>query len=405
MMERVFILVIDSLGVGSMSDVVKDRPQDVGANTFYHILDQAKTITLPAMEELGIYQLLKHPRLTPRPARAGYGALALSHFGADSYAGHQEIMGTIPAKPHLIPFVEVLTKVKKKLEVAGFEVTISNSQMPVLLVNQAVIVGDNIETDYGQIYNVSGCLDRISFAEVVRIGQLVRQQVAVSRVIALGGQAVSIEQMLKAVERREDGLVGMNCPKSGIYNQGYLSLHLGYGVERQGQVSSILTEQKKEVTLIGKMQDVISCPEATKIPAVPTDQVMIESISAFLEMKNGLVAATVQETDLAGHAQDVERYAEKLMLVDQYLTKLLPKMKRRDLLMLVGDHGNDPTIGHSQHTREKTILLAYSPSLSGNVDLGIRTTLADVGATVADFLGVTPTRDGISFLQSLKPTI
>lgn len=397
-MKRVLVLVLDSLGVGYMEDVKESRKQDIGANTFAHILDQAEGLSLPTFEELGIYQILKHPKLAARPAKAAYGCLNLQHFGADSYAGHQEIMGTIPAKPLLIPFIEVMEKVKRHLLEKGFQVRIPDPNNPILLVNEAVIVADNIETDYGQIYNVSGCLDKVSFAEVVRVGKAVREITEVSRVIALGGERVSIETMLAAVERRADGLVGMNCPKSGVYHHGYLSLHMGYGVNPDKQISSILVAAGKEVTLVGKMQDVISCQGAVKIPAVPTEKVMKDTIDAFLNMKEGLVSSTVQETDLAGHAEDPTLYGQKLMIVDACLREFLPKMTEEDLLIITGDHGNDPTIGHSQHTREKTILLAYSPGLKGNVNLGERHTLADIAATVADALGVDAPQDGESFL-------
>ena len=400
-MKRVFVLVLDSLGVGYMEDVKESRRQDIGANTFGHILDQAEDLALPTFEELGIYQILKHPKLAPRPAKAAYGSLSLQHYGADSYAGHQEIMGTIPAKPALIPFIEVMPKVKAALEQKGFSVRIPDESKPVLLVNEAVIVADNIETDYGQIYNVSGCFDKVPFSEVIRIGQTVRAAVEVSRVIALGGEDISIETMLEAVERRADGLVGMNCPKSGIYHHGYLSLHMGYGVDYRKQVSTILTDAGKEVVLVGKMQDVIECPGALKIPAVPTEKVMKDSIDAFLRMQTGLVSSTVQETDLAGHAEDVNLYAQKLMIADRYLKDFLPQMTEEDLLIITGDHGNDPTIGHSQHTRERTVLLAYSPKFPGNINLGIRHTLADIAATAAEALGVSAPQDGESFFGQL----
>ena len=400
-MKRVFVLVLDSLGVGYMEDVKESRRQAIGANTFGHILDQAEDLALPTFEELGIYQILKHPKLAPRPAKAAYGSLSLQHYGADSYAGHQEIMGTIPAKPALIPFIEVMPKVKAALEQKGFSVRIPDESKPVLLVNEAVIVADNIETDYGQIYNVSGCFDKVPFSEVIRIGQTVRAAVEVSRVIALGGEDISIETMLEAVVRRADGLVGMNCPKSGIYHHGYLSLHMGYGVDYRKQVSTILTDAGKEVVLVGKMQDVIECPGAPKIPAVPTEKVMKDSIDAFLRMQTGLVSATVQETDLAGHAEDVNLYAQKLMIADRYLKDFLPQMTEEDLLIITGDHGNDPTIGHSQHTRERTVLLAYSPKFPGNINLGIRHTLADIAATAAEALGVSAPQDGESFFGQL----
>ncbi|XBO86686.1 hypothetical protein AAGG52_04470 [Bacillus licheniformis] len=72
-------------------------------------------------------------------------------------------------------------------------------------------------------------------------------------------------------------------------------------------------------------------------------------------VKKGVIAATVQETDLAGHAQNPVRYANRIEMVDQYLPEILRKMTDQDLLMISADHGNDPTIGHNQHTREKRI--------------------------------------------------
>ena len=154
--------------------------------------------------------------------------------------------------------------------------------------------------------------------------------------------------------------------------------------------------------MVGKMQDVIECPGALKIPAVPTEKVMQDSIDAFLRMRTGLVSATVQETDLAGHAEDVDLYGQKLMTVDGYLKDFLPQMTAEDLLIITGDHGNDPTIGHSQHTRERTVLLAYSPGFSGNISLGVRHTLADIAATAAEALEVLAPQDGESFLSQLS---
>lgn len=114
-----------------------------------------------------------------------------------------------------------------------------------------------------------------------------------------------------------------------------------------------------------------------------------------------MIAATVQETDLAGHAQNPVRYANRIEMVDQYLPEILRKMTDQDLLMISADHGNDPTIGHNQHTREKTYLLAYHKKLSP-VNIGERKTLADIAATSADYLGLRNTENGSSFLHLMQ---
>ena len=404
MKQRVILVVIDSLGVGTMDDLLPDRAQDSGANTFAHILNEAENIAIPNLEWLGVNRILDHPRLqTPPEARAAYGRMKLAHFGADSYAGHQEIMGTRPQKPFIAPFRSVIRPVRQALEAAGYRVELPEPERPYLLVNEAVVVADNIETDYGQIYNVTAPLDRIPFETVLRIGRIVRANVAVNRVIALGGAQVPPERILASIERRSDGLVGVNCPKSGVYQVGYQCRHLGHGVDPGRQIGSILTAAGRPVTLIGKMQDVIECQDARKIPAVPTGLVMESVLREMDRMAEGLIAATVQETDLAGHAQDVARYAAKLMEVDRALGSILERMTGSDLLLLTADHGNDPTIGHSQHTREQTLVLAYGKGLSG-ANLGLRETLSDTAATIAEYFGVAAPENGVGFYRVLLKT-
>lgn len=287
------------------------------------------------------------------------------------------------------------------MEKEGYKVTIPNQDLPYLLINDLVIVADNIETDYGQIYNVSAPLDYIAFNEVLKIGQCVREHVKVNRVIALGGENVTPQHLQNSVERREDGLVGVNSPKSNVYNKGYQVRHLGFGINPEHQLPTLAIKAGYNVSLVGKMQDVIYCEGANKFPGVDTAQVMEDILAELDQVSNGVIAATVQETDLAGHAQDPVRYANRIEVVDRYLPKLLEKMKDDDLLIMSADHGNDPTIGHNQHTREKTYLLAYQKQCKP-VELGERKTLSDIAATAADFLGLSNIENGTSFLPLIE---
>lgn len=399
--RRVIILILDSLGVGYMSDAKDYHPQDVGANTFSHILDKVPSLQIPTFERLGINKILQHPNLKSMGNIASYGVCNLMHQGADSFEGHNEIMGTKPKRTYLAPFIENMDEVKQALEKAGYKVAIPNPELPYLLVNDFVIVADNIETDYGQIYNVSAPLDYISFDDVLKIGQCVRQHVKVNRVIALGGENVTPEHLQNSVERREDGLVGVNSPKSNVYKQGYQVRHLGYGISPEHQLPTLAIKAGLEVSLVGKMQDVIYCEGANKFPGVDTDQVMQGILSEMDHVQHGVIAATVQETDLAGHAQNPLRYANRIEVVESYLPHILEKMNDEDLLIMSADHGNDPTIGHNQHTREKTYLLAYHKKLTP-VHLGERKTLSDIAATAADYLGLANIENGTSFLPLMQ---
>ena len=395
MKKRAVVLVIDSLGIGSMND----SDESAYANTFGHILDRAKFISLKNLEALGINHVLNHARLAtpPRPL-ASYGCARLMHIGADSYMGHQELMGSKPKPPMTIPFFEAMDDVSVHLKRLNYAVEVIAGKC--LLVNGLVVIADNIEADFGQIYNVTAPLDFISFEDVLKIGREVRNVAKVSRVIPLGGCGVSACEIISSIETSGGkGATGVNCSKSGVYKKGYRVRHLGYGVQSEEQAPSILVKNAIPTCLIGKMADVIDCPGANFIEAIETDRVMCELIGKFEEMDYGFVAATVQETDLCGHTQDIERYAAKINTVDAYLGILLERMMEDDLLIITADHGNDPTIGHNHHTREKVFLLAYIKNQAPR-HLGERETLSDVGATVCRFFGVDKCENGVYLLHS-----
>ncbi|GAU75483.1 phosphopentomutase [Fusibacter sp. 3D3] len=398
MKKRAILLIIDSLGIGAMADVADVRPQDLGANTFGHILDYRPNLKIPNLKKMGIGSVLSHDAIIETHPIASYGRCALLHEGADSYLGHQEIMGTKPLPAKKMPFVGVIEAVKQGLEDSGYKVVIPDQTMPFLLVEDAVIVADNIETDYGQIYNVTGAIDVISFEKIQAIGKIVRELTKVNRVIALGGEGISVEWILSCVERRADGLIGVNSPKSGVYHQGYQVRHLGLGLNPEEQVQSAAIRAGKEVVLIGKMQDVIIGERAKRIVAIETSLVLTSILEALETTSSGLIAATVQETDLAGHAQDVNLYANLIEQVDEGIGKIIEKMTCEDLLIISADHGNDPCALHSQHTRENTFLLAYQKGRSAR-NLGDRKTLSDMAASIADFLEVDACKNGVSFIE------
>lgn len=398
-MKRVILLVIDSLGVGEMEDVMKVRPQDRGANTLKHVAEAVKDFNIPSLEALGVGYLVDSEKIK-RPANplGSYGKSKLAHFGADTYQGHQEIIGSKPRMPVVKPFIKFMDRVEKALKKAGYDVKIPDPEHPFLLVNGLVTVADNIEADPGQNYNVTAPLDYISFEEELTIGRIVRENVEVGRVIVLGGRDIAMDDILKAIEFKDGSITGIDCPKSGVYRSGYMVRHLGYGVNPEVQVPTLLHRQGYPVSLIGKMADVIECDGAEYFPMVETEGVMELILEKMVSQKTGLIAANVQETDLAGHAMDASRYAERLMTADLYLKSILEQMKEQDLLIITGDHGNDPTIGHSHHTREKALLLVYGKELKA-VNLGERDTLSDIGATIADYFGIQKPEHGRSFLN------
>lgn len=118
------------------------------------------------------------------------------------------------------------------------------------------------------------------------------------------------------------------------------------------------------------------------------------------EYEDAAFLINVQETDLAGHAEDVDWYASLLNEVDDWLADFIPIMDEDDVLIVMADHGNDPTIGHSNHTREYVPILIVGKKVK-KANIGLRNSMSDVGATFCDFFGLPSTAEGTSFLNEI----
>ncbi len=418
-MKRVILLILDGLGIGAMSDLKEQqRLQDKTADTLGNVLKNNDGLSLNNLNQLGLeaaynlsnldsksqQKILENASLSQNKgaavenSRASYTYSALNYDGADTFMGHQEIMGSSPTHPKIQPFKEVHQKVKTLLEEKGHEVQIPQPEHPYLLVDQKVVVADNIEADYGQIYNVSGSLEEIDFEKILEIGKIVRAAVKVSRVIALGGKNTSTERIIKSIENSNTEITGVNSTASGVYGEGYRVIHLGYGIDHNKQITSILAKSGIDVRLIGKVQDVIYCPQAKKLlPAVATEKVLELMQQEMEEAESGLIAVNVQETDLAGHQQSAAEFARVLKLVDQKIPEILSNLREDDLFIITADHGDDPTVGHSHHTRENVPLLVYKKDLPTRI-IAPRESLADIAASIAAYFEVEAPESGESFL-------
>jgi phosphopentomutase len=391
----VILLVLDGLGIGEMPDVASERPQDRGANTLRSLMQNAPHIHLDNLLKLGLGKttLLAGLGAYPAAALASFGRSRLAHNGADSYLGHQEIMGTIPKIPETALMSQVASRLEEMLTAAGCSVRRPLEGKSLLLINEAVVIGDNLEADPGLNINLTVPTDLIRFEDALRIGRIVRDTVNVARVIVFGGPGIDVGDILHCVEARENGQIGANSPCVGVYNENLQVQHLGFGVDPSQQAPSIVMRLGIPVVLIGKMADLIVCPGALKNPVVPTPQVMEAVLQSYQEAQNALIAVTVQETDLSAHEGDTDKLARVLEQVDQSLGALLARFSENDVLIICADHGNDPRINVGRHTREETPLLIYQKGQAA-VSLGIRDTLADIGATITHLFHAPSTQDG-----------
>ena len=404
-MKRFVVIVLDGFGIGAMDDAVTARPGDERANTLRSILAQDPDMKLPNLEKLGLMNAYgAESSRMKMSGDANFGRSELMHFGADTFMGHQEIMGTFPQKPDVHPFQEKVDAVAAHLREHGHKVEIIERKgLRYVLCDDYVTVADNLEADLGMCYNVTAPLDYIPFEKEYGIGQLVRQVVTVGRVIVFGGTGNTMEDLWAAEEIKDNTFIGIASAKSKSYRQGYQCLHLGYGVDENVQAPTILTGAGIPVTLIGKVADIVANNGGKSISCVPTAKCMEHTINEFRHMEKGFICTNIQETDLAGHSQSPAVYERILETADKGIGELLPLLTSEDVLLVMADHGNDPAIGHSGHTRECVPLLVYKKGVTGK-RLGTRKTLSDVGASVCDSFGVKAPQNGSSFMEYLKRT-
>ncbi|WP_246824682.1 phosphopentomutase [Olsenella sp. HMSC062G07] len=401
---RFIVIVLDGFGVGQMADVPRVRPADLGANTCVHIFESTPGLELPVLASMGLANACgKEFAGLPFSPSATWGRGALAHQGADTFYGHQEIMGTKPPVPLAEPIQGALDEIAHALTMAGHEVSFyspSSSGLRFLIVDGACTVADNVECDPGQAFNVTAAIDDLDFEEELKIGRIVREIAKTPRVITFGGRGVHLADLLAAV-REHDGFIGVDAPASGVYDNDYHCIHMGYGVDEKVQVPYILGEAGNDVHLLGKVADVCANRFGESESIVDTREVLERTLELVAGPTEGFICANVQETDLAGHGEDVARYADRLCAADELIGRIRSAMRPADVLVVMADHGNDPTIGHPHHTREHVpLLVAHEGAPSGFI--GERATLSDIGASVADYFGVRAPQNGTSFWLQVK---
>ncbi len=400
-MKRAILLVLDGLGIGAMPDTVETRPQDTNANTLGCVLHYKPQLHIPTLTKLGLLNSLHRIQEKSSNMLASWGWCELAYKGADSYLGHQEIMGAIPLEPQKTLMWDKVDEFEKILTNADYHISRPLPGKPLLCVNDAIIIGDNLEADAGQNINLTVCTDLIDFNEAIEIGKIIRKNVQVARVIVFGGPGLTLAKIVEHVEQRENGQVGVNSPAIGVYDENLHVKHMGFGVDPRFQAASIFAHANIPVFLDGKMADLIECEHAVRNPIVETKALLDCVRAQFNSIENGFIAATVQETDLAAHGGETERFAAILENVDIFLSDFLPQMQDEDLLIITADHGNDPGLKTGLHTREFTPLLVFSPNLIAT-PLGKRESLADVGASLVEYFNLPKTQNGKAFITDIN---
>jgi phosphopentomutase len=400
-MTATAILVIDGFGIGAMPDAGALRSTDVEADTLgslakWAIKSQGRPIKVGNMMGAGMAALrpdlvgFTEPATRMARGRVTVRKSALGYPGADTFAGHQTMMGADMSNVTLCRVGERIPELTEALKANGHKVELLNGVEKLLVVDEVALVHDNLEADPALNWNVSARLDEISWEEILEISKIVRRVAPVARVIAVGGY--SDRPLSDSVRPGPGNTIGLDTPASGFYKLGGLQvLHMGVEIDHTRQLPQAVSAAGFPVTLVGKAADILvaSGADVYSKPGVDTKGILEDTLIGI--QRGGLTVANVQQTDLAGHQQDVKMFASIVEQVDAALPELVRALGSNGVLVITGDHGNDPDIGHAFHTREYVPVIAINgrDKPTDEVEsLEDMSSLAEVGASVAARFGL-----------------
>ncbi len=365
-----------------------DQFGDEGSNTFGHILEKHPDLPLPGMQRMGIFNVIDSPRQQKFP-RGGYGRMALASPNKDTTSGHWELCGLILEDPFPTfdpGFPQELMETFSRETGYGFlgNRVASGTEIIKELGPEHERTGlPIVYTSADSVFQIAAHEEVIPVEELYRICRIARGFLqgkwGVGRVIAR--PFIGSEGQYTRTHRRWD--FSLEPPRK---------LLLDY-----------LEEAGREVVVVGKLEHIfngrgISRSVPTKNNADGMEKLNIELISGG----GDLIFCNLVDFDmLYGHRNDIDGFAGALVDFDRFLLSFQEKMGPQDLLIITADHGTDPGFPTTDHTREYVPLLVGGPQLEEGVNLGTRETLADVGATIADFFQLNCKLDGKSFRQEL----
>jgi len=389
--ERVIWLVLDGVGAGELPDAADYG--DRGAHTLRHTAEAVGGLSLPNLERLGLGNVAPARGLkSRRDAEGAFGRMKEASPGKDSTTGHWELAGVIldrpfPVYPHGFP-PEVVEEFERRI---GRRVLGNRPASGTSIIEE--LGEEHLRTGRPILYTSADSVFQLAaHKEVIPLEELYRM-CRVAREILQGEHAVS-----RVIARPFVGRPG------SFRRVGAERLDLSLPPPRP-TVLDLCQEAGLPVIGVGKVGDLFAGRGFLRSPHTSGNA---ETMSRLLEeVKSGgigiLMANLVDFDMLYGHRRDPEGFAAALREVDAFLPRLQEAMRTEDLLLVVSDHGCDPTFRGTDHTREYGILLAWNPALSGGTDLGTRGTFADAGKTVADLLGVDGSPlDGDSFAGRLR---
>ncbi len=391
MYERIFLIVIDSVGIGEMPDAAEYG--DAGANTLKNLAAATGGIALPTMEKLGIGNLTDIHGVNPMKKALGYyGKMAELSVGKDTMTGHWELMGLHVTEPFQT-FTET-----------GFPEALIDElsrRTGRAIVGNKAASGTEILDELGEHQLKTG--DLIVYTSADSVLQIAAHEEKVG--LDALYEACEIARELTMDERYKVGRVIARPfigEKKGAFKR--TANRRDYALKPFAKTTlDHLKAAGKDVVAFGKINDIYDGEGITESHKQKNNEEGMENVIAYARRSfEGLAFLNLVDFDaLYGHRRDPEGYKQALETFDGQLADLIDVLGERDLLIVTADHGNDPTHTGTDHTREYVPLLVYNARFKGGA-LTMRETFADVAATIAEVFNIQAPNIGTSFLKSLK---
>ena len=387
--KRAWVIVIDSLGVGAEPDA-PEFSDALTVNTLGTIAGSKKFHT-PMLSDMGLFNIegITVGEKVAQPT-ATFGRMRERSRGKDTTIGHWELAGIVskrplPTYPHGFP-PEIIAKLEKAF---GRKILCN---LP--------YSGTKVIHDYGQEHEKTGALIVYTSADSVLQ-------------IAAHEDLVPVDELYKYCRQAREIMTGEHSvgriiarPFVGTYpNYERTPRRHDFSMQPPGEtILDALTKAGLQTIGIGKISDIFAGRSVQEHLGVNQDNAdgMRKTTKTQAENFHGLCFVNLVDTDMKfGHRRDIDGYANAVSEFDTWLHDFVPKMKEDDVLFITGDHGCDPGAAGTDHTREYVPLLVYGAGIRAGVDLGTRTSFADLGATLAEMFSVPLDTEGQSFLAKI----
>lgn len=389
-MKRVFLIVLDSVGIGCMPDA--EEYGDEGCNTLKSVVN-SKKLNIPMLCKMGLFNIdgIDFAKQFKYPI-ASYARLAESSKGKDTIIGHWEICGLesdrpLPTYPDGFP-QNIIDKFEQRI---GRKV----------LCNKP-FSGTEVINSYGELHMRTG--DLIVYTSADSVFQ-----------IAAHEEIVPLEQLYNYCEIARKIMQGKHAvgriiarPFKGEYPNFYRTANRkDFSLEPSSEtLLDLLKNAGLQVISVGKIYDIFAGRGITeKYKSKDNNEGMDITIQLAKSNFTGMCFVNLVDFDMKyGHRNDIDGYANALSEFDIKLIELLDCLKADDILIITADHGCDPGYPGTDHTREYTPMLIFGEKIKKGINLGTREGFSDIGATIADTFGITYNLKGRSFFaQVINP--